>query len=214
MVVMAVVIMLMLVMIVFAMVVMAVVIMLMLVMIVFAMVVMAVVIMLMLIMDRLCHGHHGRGHHAYARHDRHAHDHHGLHLHGHASSWRLTEFKLDQIPDIHQRDRFRVCRDALDRFFKKCLKIVAHPEHKVCVLELAAWRRLQSVVWRTGTFNQKRWFTDPFHHRGDKRVNRLDRGNHWTSACAMVALVERTVVARNAVLTRRIICLLCGRKSC
>ena len=144
MVIMAVVIMLMLVMIVFAMVIMAVVIMLMLVMIVMPMIIMAFIFMAMRVKGAA-----------------------------------FTEFKLDQTVTIHQRDRFRVCRDALDRFFKKCLKIVAHPEHKVCVLEFAGLRRLQSVgVWRTGTFNQKRWFTDPFHHRGDKRVNRLDRGNH------------------------------------
>ena len=55
----------------------------------------------------------------------------------------FAEIQLDQPVAVHQRDRCRVGRDALNRFFQEGFKIVAHPEHQISILKLLCLRRLE-----------------------------------------------------------------------
>ena len=76
----------------------------------------------------------------------------------------FAEIQLGQSMAVHQRHRDRVRGNAFNRFFKKCLEIVAHPKHDIGILELFCLRRLEGIgVRRSGPLDQKVGCCDPFH---------------------------------------------------
>ena len=48
----------------------------------------------------------------------------------------FSEIKLHQAMTVHQRHSLCVLRNTFDGIFKKRLKVVAHPEHNICCLQL------------------------------------------------------------------------------
>jgi len=84
---------------------------------------------------------------------------------------RLQTFRIDQFDGLAAADR-------RDRFFKEGLDLLADPEDQIGILQGGRLRRFQAVgVRRPRAVDDQRRLAGTLHHRGDQRMNWLDRGD-------------------------------------
>ena len=90
----------------------------------------------------------------------------------------LARLELGDTCGIDQRYRLRRTGDRFNGLDEKGLELRSDPEHYVGVLQFSCLRRLHLVPVRGGrAVDQQFRLADTFHHRGNERVDRLDRRN-------------------------------------